>query len=1170
MVSILPSVIPDISLPSTDPTPLVEDVLSNPHSQPNGLSKTVAEIHGELVPDLHLSLWDLFYRTAIRFPEREAVVSLWQGQDLNALRPEENEASSQAVGCLRWTYHNLHKKTNQLAAELKDMNCQPGMQIAAVLWNSAEYTLFYWVAAKLGMTFIPIDPRNLQETRAMIASVHPTVLVVQDAQIAASIDEWSETSGINIRIQTQDALKQGWIDLTSLLHKGATRADSPSAIANTADTTLHEFGADNEHAALIVFTSGTGGTAKGCHHTNRAINSQTWPYDANNPPGVTDRWLVHTPVSHIFAVNNISRAFREGDAVIFPSKAFDVDSTVRALVEEQATIMSATPTLVKALVANAKFPKDSSRLNLSIVSIAGTVITKADIDLCRQELGSKHVIQAYGMTEGAPVISWTRVDPMLAADGYHEGIGKVLPGAAIRICQPQSHNVVERGEIGELHIGGTSVVSKYVNVAAAASETFYRDDAGDWLVTGDRAMVDEEGVVHLYGRYKDLIIRGGHNIDPLKIEIALGSIPGLQAQVVGVPDEVAGQLPIAVVKLPENVSKKDIVSEVAKLGPEYMLKDVYTLEQLGIDRMPLTSLGKVKKQVLRDLVNKFLLSEKNALSVSEEEKALPDDTLVKDLTAAWEEVTGIQPGLTDSVSSFADSITILRYCDHVYRTLNLRLYLPDLVSCDTIEKQAELLRRKAEGPKILRPELTASLLPTYKVNLQTQRDDRSQSLNQVSVHNASFGVQDDIQNTLVRVGLEGSQVETVLELRDSLLRMVAGQRPQAYHIRMAFRVCGTPRENIRAGIEKALVYNPTLRTVLFQPPDHRSQHAVIEASSQLSQALIKDVEVITEDEARSIWEDGSVESHRNDFMFGAKIMHLQDTDDHILSMTFNHSVVDAVFLYEFHQDLDNLIHDGDAKIAAKTPYALFTDLYWHYENSRPAQLSIQYQARRLRGISRFQEALWPVPKAPGWMISRDAGSHHAEAREQIRDQVWEGRWKDVEKDFQFPRKGRIVRMSNAKKLRQSRGIAPVITTTSALALFNAQKTGSGRAIFNTWESGRSWPFIPSWMEQMLPSAMSIGGPTVEWILQMFEICKDETVASFLDRMGREQEETKIHEHAPWQKVVEELREEGQVAVEASYRQSFVWDMSISMMGAASVRGNMKCMEPVARCDWADW
>jgi len=118
------------------------------------------------------------------------------------------------------------------------------------------------------------------------------------------------------------------------------------------------------------------------------------------------------------------------------------------------------------------------------------------------------------------------------------GVGKVIPGARIRVCSPSSREILNRDVPGELHIGGTSVISGYLD--GADTDAFYKDEYGSWLKTGDQAIIDENGVVHILGRYKDLIIRGGENISPAKIEKCLEQIPGLLVRLIPVQCSIMG------------------------------------------------------------------------------------------------------------------------------------------------------------------------------------------------------------------------------------------------------------------------------------------------------------------------------------------------------------------------------------------------------------------------------------------------------------------------------------------------------------------------------------------------------------------------------------------------------------------------------------------------------
>ncbi len=486
-------------------------------------SQRLAECHGEkLAPaELHRDLWSLFATTAAAHPGREALVSMWQDASDGGANDRGQSPSTQPCSdrpsspCLRWTYAALLSRCRALARRLQEGGCAAGMRLVVSLWNSAEWALFFWAAARLGMVFVPIDPRAISaDAQHLLDSLSPAVVVVQDADAELALRQTASAAldRAKIRISCAPATRNlGWTPLSALLHDDAGAKpdveEPPPAAAGLQQRGVPPLAGDC--VALIVFTSGTTSAPKGCLHTASGLWSQTHAFDPDRPDQV-DRWLVHTPVSHIFAVNNALRAWRNGDSVVFASKSFDVRSTLRALVHERCSVMSAVPALLKALLEQPDFPSRDS-LGLGYVTLGSTTITEADIRLSRDRLGSKHAIQAFGMSEGAPVVSWMRGDPLLR-QGFHPGVGKALPGTNIRICAPRSRRPLLRNQVGELHIGGTSVIRGYLH--SVDEDSFYTDERGRWLVTGDQASIDESDVLHILGRYKDIIIRAGENIRP--------------------------------------------------------------------------------------------------------------------------------------------------------------------------------------------------------------------------------------------------------------------------------------------------------------------------------------------------------------------------------------------------------------------------------------------------------------------------------------------------------------------------------------------------------------------------------------------------------------------------------------------------------------------------------
>jgi hypothetical protein len=628
---------------------------------------------------------------------------------------------------------------------------------------------------------------------------------------------------------------------------------------------------------------------------------------------------------------------------------------------------------------------------------------------------------------------------------------------------------------------------------------------------------------------------------------------------------LAGQVSVAVVVLPENLTKAQIIEKARNADQRYALDGVYTLQELGLEKFPLTSLGKVKKEQLKTHILK--LRQAKTSPKGPINKAAPTPPFVNKLLSVCEQLIGTRPSITESFKYLADSITLLRYCDRVLRVCGQRLYLQDFIEHDTIEKQAHLLlsRKFQQARLVIAPEAPKSNPPQPKQHVPAPNH-----AIQITTPPCEGKDKDTFcyaKRAVARAGFSPSDIEDVLPIRHSLHRTAIGSRPQSYHNRMVFRVCNVAQHQILRALEKALASRPMLRTVVFPDSNRIPFHAVLAPSPALFAQLIHEVGLDTEEDAQDRFKDGSAQGHSSPFMFQADLVRTSEGQA-FLCFTFNHSVFDVLSILQWYHDLDHWIQDIKTNIPALTSYRLFSDLFTQYEESEPAQNNVAFHVQKLRGISRYGRALWPPQKAPGMMIANDEGSPDARERLQVRKQVWNGEWESRAHEFQYPRTGRVSTLPGLPKLQDEHNIHPALFTKSAIILFNVLQTGSSHAFLNVWESGRSWPFIPQWMNKLLPPAMSIDGPTVQWILNMTEVIRNETLIEFLQRMMAESEEIKQHEHVPWNKLVEKLSDEGAAVVDASFRQSFVWDVSLAM--SFSKQSSFKTFEPVARYDWADW
>jgi hypothetical protein len=408
------------------------------------------------------------------------------------------------------------------------------------------------------------------------------------------------------------------------------------------------------------------------------------------------------------------------------------------------------------------------------------------------------------------------------------------------------------------------------------------------------------------------------------------------------------------------------------------------------------------------------------------------------------------------------------------------------------------------------------------------------------------------------------------------------------------------------------------------PPSGASL-VVMESTPWLFDNIIIDRTVANVEAAMEVTREDSARAHAYPFALRAELITLQDTPAcTIFCMTYSHCVMDAMTLFYLHSDVNRLIHaprgEPAPRLVPLTPYSQFVDILRMGANSRASEEAVEFHIARLRGISRHADALWPPQKAAGWMVGSDDGvsKECAEDRAHWRKIVWEGRWVEakpsassssssslapmVEKlrrssaslvqktsssaeasssrassmkkettkptlaeAFRYPRSSRVVTLPDADELRTTRSIAPVHLARAALALFNVRTTGAPCAIYTTWEGGREWPFIPPWLHDNLPPAYSIDGPAVDPVVNMTFVDQCATVEKFLRQIIGEAARLEHHAHAPLDRVLDGMREEAGLVVNAARRQGIVWDVSLGLG-----RGGKGEMETMARYDWPDW
>lgn len=288
-----------------------------------------------------------------------------------------------------------------------------------------------------------------------------------------------------------------------------------------------------------------------------------------------------------------------GASVVVPSPLGARDKTYmkdywKFIEKYRVTRLSGVPTSLGVLAKNP--PKNEDLSSLKPFFITGSAPMPVAVRKEFQRATGIRILNSYGMTENTGSIA---IDPR---DGPSKdgASGIRVPYTNIRVVRRDEDNRLVRecapDEIGAIEIRGAGLTPGYLN---PEHQTRAHTEDG-WLVTGDLGRLDEDGYVFVTGRAKDLIIRGGHNIDPELIEEPLLALPGvLHAAAVGKPDTYAGELPIAYVQLvPEStLTSEDIVAHLRATVSE---RAAIPKEVVIMDELPLTTIGKPSKIALRN------------------------------------------------------------------------------------------------------------------------------------------------------------------------------------------------------------------------------------------------------------------------------------------------------------------------------------------------------------------------------------------------------------------------------------------------------------------------------------------------------------------------------------------------------------------------------------------
>jgi acyl-CoA synthetase (AMP-forming)/AMP-acid ligase II len=327
--------------------------------------------------------------------------------------------------------------------------------------------------------------------------------------------------------------------------------------------------------ALLLSSSGTTGLPKIVQLTHRAVVTNLCQFAMPFPYREGERVLGLAPFFHVMGLSCVLLHALASGATVVTMPRFDLEAMLQTIERHRISQVLIPPPVLAAL-AHHPLVDAFDLSSLRVVGVGGAPST-AELERAAAERLGCVVGQGYGMTEAGPMIAVTTTDPPQVR---HGSVGRLVPGTEARVVD------------GEVWVRGPQLMSGYVDDPVATAATI---DADGWLHTGDLGRFDDDGYLYLAGRLKELIKVKGFQVAPAELEALLRAHPAVaDAAVVGVPDEAAGERPVAFVVPDGELDRDELLKAIAaQVAPYKRLREI-----VEVDALPRSPTGKLLRRLL--------------------------------------------------------------------------------------------------------------------------------------------------------------------------------------------------------------------------------------------------------------------------------------------------------------------------------------------------------------------------------------------------------------------------------------------------------------------------------------------------------------------------------------------------------------------------------------------
>jgi acyl-CoA synthetase (AMP-forming)/AMP-acid ligase II len=536
--------------------------------------------------------------TLLNQPQTRAhyAAGYWQGDTIYSLTRHHAERTPDKTAVRESgrsvSYAQLVDGADRLAAALQAKGLQSGMRVAVWLPSRAETAVAVLACSRNGYICSPSLHRDhtVAEVVSLLGRMRASALVAERGYgaEAGSADVFEQSTAVeSLRLVVAMEPRSGTESPTDEL-----LADLPDAAEDRTART------DPDSVVYLAFTSGTTGEPKGVMHSDNTLLAPVRALAADWDLGPDMVVYTMSPLSHNLGFGAMVLALTGGGELVVHDLPKDASLADR-LADTGATFLFGVPTHAIDLLEELR--RAGAR---SLGRVKGFRISGAPVPpVVAQALLAHGVVpqSGYGMTEAG---SHHYTLPGDDAEVIVETSGRACAGYEVRIFSREDADLeLPAGEVGQIAGRGASLMLGYFDDQMVTESSF---NAAGWFLTGDLGWTDEAGCLRITGRKKDLILRGGHNIYPARIENLALRHPAVQkAAAIPVPDERLGERVCLVVTAPgATVDAENLLRHLDAVGlskfdmPEYFLQ---------VDEMPLMPSGKVLKRRLVEQVRDGVL-----------------------------------------------------------------------------------------------------------------------------------------------------------------------------------------------------------------------------------------------------------------------------------------------------------------------------------------------------------------------------------------------------------------------------------------------------------------------------------------------------------------------------------------------------------------------------------